>query len=197
MEKEEKSTETNEKVAVNQKFEIYAKFETGAKEKLAAINEAVQVKNLEQYRENLTALKTTVNDWYKALRDEQFDELADDENLGEIDALIELLREKMPKQWITVLNIPRYLEAMNSVESIVRIVKEDCPNAEVRVYFDELIGTALCLSIVADVVNVYHLGAFCRAVAPATTMEVIPRIDERLEMGFTYQGVKFPLAPAE
>lgn len=111
-----------------------------------------------------------------------------------LDELMEIL-SKMPTKHLTILNMPRYAQALESVKKIVAYVKSDCPEAEVEVFFDELTGTSLCLKIIADEFNVYKIKDFCKAVEPANTMCVIPRLDETVEIGFTYEDTKLPLNP--
>ena len=101
----------------------------------------------------------------------------------------------IPNNSVTMLNIPRYMQAVISIEKIVKFIKADCPDAEVTVEFDGLTGTCLCLRIIANEFNVYKIGEFCKAIEPADTMDVIPRLDEKLEIGFTYKQVKFPIPP--
>jgi hypothetical protein len=101
----------------------------------------------------------------------------------------------IPKNTVTMLNMPRYMQAIVSVDKIVKLIKDDCPSAKITVEFDELTGTSLCLRIIADEFNVYRIGEFCKAIESADTMDVIPRLDEKLEIGFTYKQVKFPVPP--
>ena len=119
-----------------------------------------------------------------------------DRNEDFLEWLSEVLQNK-PKQYMTMLNIPRYAQAAESIKKIVTFVKKDCPDAEIKVYFDELTGTSLCLKIIADEFNVYKIKDFCEAIEPANTMDVIPRLDEKLEIGFTYEQAKMPMPPID
>lgn len=101
----------------------------------------------------------------------------------------------IPKASVTMLNIPRYMQAIISIDKIVKFIKDDCPDAEITVEFDGFTGTCLCLRIIADELNVYKISEFCNAIEPANTMDVIPRLDEKLEIGFTYEQVKIPVPP--
>ena len=121
----------------------------------------------------------------------EFDPEAD----GALEELMGLLK-KIPKNTVTMLNVPKYTEAIRSVNQIVKFIKSDCPDAEITVEFDGLTGTCLCLRIIADELNVYDISEFCKAIEPASTMDVIPRLDERIEIGFTYKQVKIPVPPA-
>lgn len=120
----------------------------------------------------------------------------DAEHQEALEELMELLKN-MPKQHITMLNMPRYAQAVQSINKIVAYVKSDCPDAEVEVFFDELTGTSLCLKIIADEFNVYKIKDFCKAIEPANTMCVVPRNDETVEIGFTYEGAQVPVPPTE
>ena len=117
------------------------------------------------------------------------------DNQEALDELMEILK-RMPKQHITMLNMPRYAQAVQSIKKIVAYVKNDCPEAEVEVFFDELTGTSLCLKIIADEFNVYKIKDFCKAIEPANTMCVVPRLDCTVEIGFTYEGAQIPVSPA-
>ena len=119
----------------------------------------------------------------------------DHETNAALNELMSLLGN-IPKSTVTMLNMPRYMQAVISINKIVKFIKADCPDAEVTVEFDGLTETCLCLRIIADEFNVYKIGEFCKAIEPADTMDVIPRLDEKLEIGFTYKQVKFPIPPA-
>lgn len=103
---------------------------------------------------------------------------------------------KIPKNTVTMLNVPKYGEAIRSANQIIKFVRSDCPDAEATLEFDGLTGTTLCLRIIADELNIYKIGEFCKAIEPANTMDVIPRLDEKLEIGFTYEGIRIPVPPA-
>lgn len=123
------------------------------------------------------------------MNDNQFDA----EQQEAVDELVELLKN-IPEQRITMLNMPRYAQAVQSIIKIVKYIKSDCPDAEAEVFFDELTGTSLCLKIIADEFNVYKIKDFCKAIEPANTMCVIPRIDSTVEIGFTYEEAQIPIA---
>ena len=123
------------------------------------------------------------------------EEYINEEYEAAIDGLLEILG-KIPKANVTMLNMPRYMQAIISIEKIVKFIKSDSPDAEITVEFDGLTGTTLCLRIIADELNVYKINEFCKAIEPANTMDVIPRLDEKLEIGFTYKQVKIPVPPA-
>lgn len=102
---------------------------------------------------------------------------------------------KIPKNTVTMLNSHRYGEAIRSANQIIKFVKADYPDAEVTLEFDGLTGTSLLLTIVSYGVNIYTIKDFCKAIEPANTMDVIPRLDEKLEIGFTYKNVRIPVPP--
>lgn len=123
------------------------------------------------------------------------EEYINEEYEAAVDGLLEILGN-IPKTSVTMLNMPRYTQAIISIEKIVKFIKADCPDADVTVEFDGLTGTTLCLRIIAEELNVYKVNAFCKAIEPANTMDIIPRLDEKLEIGFTYKHVKIPVPPA-
>lgn len=123
-------------------------------------------------------------------------EFLDNEYEEAIEELLETLGN-IPKQSITMLSMPRYVEAVKSISKIIKFVKEDCPDAQIKVDFDELTGSSLLLTIIADEFNIYKIKDFCAAIAPANTMSIIPRLDEKLEIGFSYEGVKVPAPPQQ
>lgn len=121
-------------------------------------------------------------------------EIYDSDELALVDWLVDILKQ-MPKQHLTMLNAPRYVDALRSINQIASFVKADCPDAKIEVYFDELTGTCLCLRIIADEFNVYKVEEFCEAIEPANTMCVVPLADGSLEVGFTYEDAKVPMPP--
>lgn len=120
----------------------------------------------------------------------------EDENIDAAESLIEFLKESTAQR-MTMLNAPRYSQAVRSIAQIVRFVKEDCPDAKVEIAFDDLTGTSLCLTIIADELNIYKIKDFCVAIECADTMCVIPRLDSTIEIGFTYEGAQIPVKPAD
>lgn len=106
-----------------------------------------------------------------------------------LEELMDLLR-KLPKNVLLMADPKRYAEAVKSANVIVSFVKEDYPSAEVRMDFDELTGSSLLLTIVTSGANFYDIQDFCKAIAPANTMDIEPRSDGKIEIGFTYEDVR-------
>lgn len=108
-----------------------------------------------------------------------------------LEELMDLLR-KLPKNVLLMADPKRYAEAVKSANGIVKAVMEDYPDAEIELDFDSLTGSSLLLKIVADGASIYDIKAFCQSIAPANTMSIEPRTDGKVEIGFTYQGVRKP-----
>lgn len=123
------------------------------------------------------------------------EEYTSEEYEAAVDELLGVLG-RIPKESVTMLNMPRYMQAVISINKIVKFIKDDCPDAVITVEFDGITGTCLCLRIIADELNIYKINEFCKAIEPANTMDVIPRLDEKLEIGFTYKQVKVPVPPS-
>lgn len=124
----------------------------------------------------------------------------EDEFNSETDeALNELLGilGNIPKNVVTMLNVPGYVKAIRSITQIVKFVKVDFPDAEATVEFDGLTGTSLLLTIVTDGVNVYKIKEFCDAVSVASTMDIVPLSDEKVQVGFTYEKIKIAVSPTQ
>lgn len=124
-----------------------------------------------------------------------YEEERDLENDEVLESLMQLLK-RIPKNTITMLNIPKYAAVLTSVNQIVKHVKADYPDAEASLEFDGLTGTTLILTIVADGMNIYDIKNFCSALSVANTMDVIPLEDEKIQIGFTYHDVKVPVPPS-
>ena len=117
----------------------------------------------------------------------------DDEPLNE---LLNILGN-IPKNVATMLNVPGCVKEMQSIAQIVKLVKVDFPDAEVTVEFDGLTGTSLLLTIVTEGVNIYKIKDFCDAVSVASTMDVVPLSDEKVQVGFTYEKIKIAVPPMQ
>ena len=115
-----------------------------------------------------------------------------DEMLEELMSLL----GSIPKNTVTMLNIPKYADAIRSITQIVKFVKEDFSEAEANVAFDELTGTTLILTIVTEGVNIYAIKDFCSALSAASTMDIVPLNDGKVQIGFTYRKVKVAVPPA-
>lgn len=115
-----------------------------------------------------------------------------DEMLQELMSLL----GSIPKNTVTMLDIPKYADAIRSITQIIKFVKEDFPEAEANIAFDELTGTTLILTIVTEGVNVYAVKDFCSALSVASTMDIVPLNDGKVQIGFAYRKVKIPVPPA-
>ena len=115
-----------------------------------------------------------------------------DEMLDELMALL----GNIPKNTVTRLNIPKYADAIRSITQIVKFVKEDFPEAETSIDFDELTGRTLILTIITEGVNIYAIKDFCEALSVASTMDIVPLNDGKVQVGFTYRKVKVAVPPA-
>lgn len=114
---------------------------------------------------------------------------SDEEIQYGLEELFKTLKQA-PEQRLTILNAPRYAEVMRSVKQITEYIKDDCPDAKISIRIDELTSTTLCLTIIADEFNVYNIESFCKMIKPANTMDVIPRLDQTVEIGFTFDDVR-------
>lgn len=123
----------------------------------------------------------------------------DDFNSETDEALSELLGifGNIPKNVVTMLNVPGYVKAMRSITQIVKFVKVDFPDADVTVSFDDLTGTSLLLTIVTDGVNIYKIKEFCDAISVASTMDIVPLSGEKVQVGFTYEKIKMAVPPMQ
>lgn len=116
----------------------------------------------------------------------------------EVDAALEDLMgllSKVPKERFLIADPKRYAEAVQSANAIVSFVKQDYPDAEVKLEFDELTGASLLLTIITEGANIYNIAKFCEAIAPADTMDIEPRNDGRVEIGFLYRKVRKAMPP--
>lgn len=114
-----------------------------------------------------------------------------DEMLEELMALL----GGIPKNTVTMLNIPKYADAIRSITQIVKFIKEDFPDAEADVAFDELTGTTLILTMITEGVNIYAIKDFCSALSVASTMDIVPLNDGKVQIGFTYRQAKVAVPP--
>lgn len=111
-----------------------------------------------------------------------------------LDELLTLLGN-IPKNTVTMLNIPKYSHAIHSISQIVKFVKEDFPEAEASICFDGLTGTTLILTIVTEGMNIYAVKDFCKALSVASTMDVVPLDNGKVQIGFAYRNAKIPVPP--
>lgn len=112
-------------------------------------------------------------------------------------ALDELMGElrRLPKQAMLMADPKRYAEAVKSANAIATAVKQDYPEAEVKLEFDQLTGSSLLLTIITEGANIYDIKKFCEAIAPTDTMDIEPRNDGKVEIGFLYKKVRRPMPP--
>lgn len=112
-------------------------------------------------------------------------------------ALDELMGElrRLPKQAMLMADPKRYAEAVKSANAIAAAVKQDYPEAEVKLEFDQLTGSSLLLTIITEGANIYDIKKFCEAIAPTDTMDIEPRNDGKVEIGFLYKKVRRPMPP--
>lgn len=112
-------------------------------------------------------------------------------------ALDELMGElrRLPKQAMLMADPKRYAEAVKSANAIAAAVKQDYPEAEVKLEFDQLTGSSLLLTIITEGANIYDIKKFCEAIAPTDTMDIEPRNDGKVEIGFLYKKVRRSMPP--
>lgn len=113
-----------------------------------------------------------------------------------LEGLMEMLRDA-PAQRLTILNKSRYLEATNSARQIISYIKEDCPDAEVKISFDDFTGTTMVLEIVLPVLNIYNVSKFFKMAESANTMDVYARLDSSVVVNFGYNDVRLIAPPIE
>lgn len=111
-----------------------------------------------------------------------------------LEALMGELRS-LPKHALLMADPKRYAEVVKSANAIATAVKEDYPDAEVKLDFDKLTGSSLLLTIITEGANIYNVKKFCEAIAPADTMDIEPRNDGKVEIGFLYKKVRKPMPP--
>lgn len=109
-----------------------------------------------------------------------------------IDGLLEILK-KVPKSRLLMINGPRHEEAIRSIQQIVEYVRQESPDAEVSVSYDGIIGTCLLLEIVTDMLNIYNIKDFFKMAEAADTMDVVPLLDSKISIGFTYENARMPV----
>ena len=116
------------------------------------------------------------------------------EKYPEIDALCALIREKMPRNYVLMLNLPRYQKARETISRILQSLDELDLKESPRIFFDELIGTSLCVELVSYGIDFADLQLFAAALNDVDTMDITPYLDGTVKVGFTFEGVRF-LAP--
>lgn len=124
------------------------------------------------------------------------DQINEEELCEELGWLMELLKDT-PTHRLTVLNKPRYLEAMDSVGRIVSYIREDCPDAEIKISFDDFTGTTMILEIIVPILNVYNVKEFFKMAEPANAMDVFAKIDSNIVVNFAYNDVRLIAPPIE
>lgn len=124
---------------------------------------------------------------------QEFDQAFEESMLDDLRGIL----SKLPKNTVTMLNMPKYTEAMRSVMQIIKFVRKDFPDAEVDLKFDEWTGTTLILTIVAEGMNIYAVKEFCEAISVASTMDVVPLDDGKIQIGFTYRKMKVAVPPSK
>ena len=113
------------------------------------------------------------------------------ENYPEIDALCALIRDTMPQNYVLMLNLPRYQKARETISLILQSLDDLDLKEEPRIFFDELIGTSLCVELVSHYMSFDDLQLFANALKGVDTMDISPRLDGTVEVGFTFEGVRF------
>lgn len=111
-----------------------------------------------------------------------------------LEGLLEILR-KTPKDIPLVIDTQRHEEALRSVRQIVEYVRRESPDAKISLSYDEIIGTTLIFTIVVDMLNIYNVKEFFKMAEAANTMDIMPRVDAMVEIGFAYNKVRL-IAPS-
>lgn len=128
--------------------------------------------------------------------DEDEEEEDDYQDPPEIEALLEMLR-RIPKETVTAIDLPQYAIARASIESLIRIISVDYPDANFHIGYDQLLGTSLIFSVETDGINVYDTKELCKALAPVATIDVEPLVNGKVRVNFKYSHVRFFVPPDE
>lgn len=127
--------------------------------------------------------------------EKNYDDMTDEEIDEGIEGLLELLREKIPKNIVTGVYFDKLHHAMQSATEIIKLMKKEYPDAEVKFDYDPLFGVDLGLTIIAGGMAVYPMSEFCRAAQSADEMCVSARVDGKVEVSFSYKDVRFIVDP--
>lgn len=121
----------------------------------------------------------------------------DDNDMSGVDELVDYLKKHLPKDRILMLNMPRYMEAVKSVNKVLNIIRRETPEAKQEVKFDNLTGSSLCATFETDMLNIYNMKEFNDAIKCATTLAFEPLANGNLYIGLTYENAMVPVPPSD
>ena len=114
-----------------------------------------------------------------------------------IDALLAKLEELLPETAVFVKNKERYDEAQQAIREISDFVWQTDKNAKINVFPDELIGSSLCVEIIASLVVIEMVDKFCDALRKADNFEIYPREDGNIALGLVFEDAWVPAPPRQ
>lgn len=107
--------------------------------------------------------------------------------------ILKELANLLPKEYVTVINPPRYLEALKTVEKLTKLFENDA-HMIVDTYLDPLVGTSLCVSIQTNMISITKMDAFCEALSHADTFSIDALTNRDFEIGLTFEDVAIPIS---
>ena len=124
--------------------------------------------------------------------EEQFEMDEEQEDSPILDALCELLN-RLPKNYVLILNVQRYFEVLGVINDIVSSLNRLTPeDLSIDLRFDGLTGTSLCLEIKDYTLEVSNRPLFAEALKKVSTFGIDAQIDGMVVLGFTFEDVRFP-----
>lgn len=118
----------------------------------------------------------------------------DDENLLEEDdelfnALLKIIDENLPDNFIGKNNGMRYKTVMRAVEKLQKLVLEDDPDALFTCEPDPLLGTSLGVDIETVLFSISKMKEFCKILSLASSIEAMPLINGKVRVSITFDDV--------
>jgi len=116
----------------------------------------------------------------------------------DVEEMIAALKEAMPRNLMTVLNISKFKEVIAIVNVIVASIRRQCEDAKFTMNFDRGFGIDIMLDVVSDYIGI-DTDAFavlknikCDAIS---AISVTPRTDGNLGMTILFEDVKVLVPP--
>ncbi len=113
----------------------------------------------------------------------------------EIDALLAVYEELMPKTVYLMRNKERYDEIIQAIKDIRDYISSIESDAKFKVEKDPLVGCHLSLEVTCTLLSIMEVDKFCNAIKKADGIEIVPLTNGDISISFGFQDAYVP-APA-
>lgn len=114
----------------------------------------------------------------------------------EEEAILGLIREwadKLPKTNMWIVHPVNYPRATKAIDRILEVIHKECPDAEHKIVYDELLGTGMSLMVKDWVYSFYGCKEIAEAISLADTFDIDASSEGEVWLHFGFKNARIPI----